>query len=174
MGDVGEDAGRDTRRRLTVTEAADALGVTVDAVRSRVKRGTIAHEREGGRVYVLLYADEARPGRAQDTDQVGDQGVGQPEDRTAELIATLREQLAAERQAHAEARRIIAGLVERIPAIEAPQEAADAAETVEQESERVEPRFAAPGAQEGVESRPWWRRLFGEGGLWTRRGDHHR
>jgi excisionase family DNA binding protein len=59
---VGEDPGRDTRRRLSVSEAADALGVTVDAVRSRVKRGTIAHERAGGRVYVLLGTDEARPG----------------------------------------------------------------------------------------------------------------
>src|SRR5215208_2617365 len=104
-----EDPGRDTRRRLSVAEAADALGVTVDAVRSRVKRGTIAHEREGGRVYVLLSADEPGPGHDQATDQGGDQGIGQTEDRTAELIATLREQLQAERQAHAEARRIIAG-----------------------------------------------------------------
>jgi hypothetical protein len=39
----------------------------------------------------------------------------------SELVAVLREQLAAERQAHAEVRRIIAGLVERILAIEAPR-----------------------------------------------------
>jgi hypothetical protein len=100
-----------------VAEAADALGVTVDAVRSRIKRGTIAHERKGGRVYVLLGADESRPGH----DQASDQGARESEDRTAELIATLREQLQTERQAHAEARRIIAGLVERIPALEAPE-----------------------------------------------------
>jgi flagellar motility protein MotE (MotC chaperone) len=139
-----------------VSEAADALGITVDAVRSRVKRGSIAHVREGGRVYVLLDADEARPGRDQDTDQ----GTREPEDRTAELIATLREQLEAERQAHAEARRIIAGLVERIPAIEAPQEPSEAAETVEQEPERTEPRPVTVESQEGVQ-RPWWRRWFG-------------
>jgi hypothetical protein len=112
-----EDPGQDTRRRQSVTEAADALGVTVDAVRSRIKRGTIAHERKGGRVYVLLGADESRPGH----DQASDQGARESEDRTAELIATLREQLQTERQAHAEARRIIAGLVERIPALEAPE-----------------------------------------------------
>jgi hypothetical protein len=48
-------------------------------------------------------------------------------------IAYLREQLEAERQAHAEARRIIAGLVERMPPqLETPQEAADASETVEE------------------------------------------
>ena len=40
-----------------MAEAADALGITVDAVRSRIKRGTIEHERVGGRVYVLLVAD---------------------------------------------------------------------------------------------------------------------
>jgi hypothetical protein len=118
-----------------VAEAADALGITVDAVRSRVKRGTIAHVRDGGRVYVLLGDDEARPGHDQDTDQVGDQGTTAPEDRTDELIATLREQLQAERQAHAEARRLLAAALERIPAIEAPQEASEASETVEEETE---------------------------------------
>jgi hypothetical protein len=44
------------------------------------------------------------------------------------LVAVLREQLAAERQAHAEARRILAGLVERIPQLEAPREAPEIAE----------------------------------------------
>jgi hypothetical protein len=107
-----------------VAEAADALGITVDAVRSRVKRGTIDHERKGGRVYVLLGADEARPGHDQDTDQVSDQGARESEDRTDELITALREQLQAERQAHAEARRLLAAALERIPPqLEAPSEA---------------------------------------------------
>jgi hypothetical protein len=58
-------------------------------------------------------------------------------------IAYLREQLEAERQAHAEARRIIAGLVERMPPqLETPQEAADASETVEDEPEAAEPQSA--------------------------------
>jgi hypothetical protein len=143
-----------------VAEAADALGITVDAVRSRVKRGTIDHERKGGRVYVLLGTDESRPGHDQYTDQVTDKGARESEDRTAELIATLREQLQAERQAHAEARRIIAGLVERIPAIEAPQEASEASGTVEEEPDRAEPHPATGDAQEGVQ-RPWWRKVFG-------------
>ena len=142
-----------------MAEAADALGITVDAVRSRIKRRTIDHERKGGRVYVLLGGDESRPGHDQHTDQVTDQGARESEDRTAELIATLREQLQAERQAHAEARRIIAGLVERIPAIEAPQEASEASETVEEEPERAEPRPATGEAQEVVQ-RPWWKRIF--------------
>jgi len=83
-----------------------------------------------------------------------------PHDRTSELIATLQEQLQAERQAHAEARRLLMAALERIPAIEAPQETADAAETVEEEPERAEPHSATGGAQEGAQGpqrRSWWR-----------------
>jgi hypothetical protein len=143
-----------------VAEAADALGITVDAVRSRIKRGTMAHERKGARVYVLLGADESRPGHDQDTDQVGDQGTTAPEDRTDELIATLREQLQAERQAHAEARRLLAAALERIPAIEAPADDRESPQTVEEEPERAQPQSSTEEAQEGVR-RPWWRRWFG-------------
>ena len=74
----------------------------------RVKRGTLLSTHEGGRLYVLLERDPTT-----DPERV--------HDRTSELTATLRDRLEAERQAHAEVRRTIAGLVERIPAIEAPQ-----------------------------------------------------
>jgi hypothetical protein len=137
---VGEDRTNPPSRRLTVDQAADALGVTAEAIRGRIRRDTIAFERVGGRVYVLL-PDE------QQTEQTPDQ---------SELVAVLREQLAAERQAHAEARRIIAGLVERLPPqLEAPSEARESTQT-----ERAEPRPDSAGAQEGAR-RPWWRRMFG-------------
>ena len=165
----------DTRQRLSVTEAAAALGVTVDAIRSRIKRSTIAHEREGGRVYVLLGDDELRPGYGQETDQASDQGTIETEDRTAELIATLREQLAEEREARRRADTIIAQLARAneeqartIRELEAPSEppseARESPQTVEEEPERAEPRPEASGAQEGVarpQKRSWWRRLFG-------------
>jgi hypothetical protein len=96
-------------RRLTIRQAADELGTSVVAVLGRVKRGSLAYEREGGRVYVLL-DDESRPGRDQSIDQ------------QAELIATLREQLEAEREANRENRRIIAALNARIRELEAPSE----------------------------------------------------
>jgi hypothetical protein len=53
----------------------------------------------------------------------------------------------------------LAAALERIPAIEAPQEASEDAERVEEAPERSEPRSDAGGAQEGVR-RPWWRRVF--------------
>jgi hypothetical protein len=127
-----------------VGQAADQLGISEGAVRNRIKRGTLQVEREAGRVYVLLAGAASRD---------------RPPDES-ELVAVLREQLAAERQAHAEARRIIAGLVERIPAIEAPSEARESPQTAAEEPERAESRSATGGAQDGVQ-RPWWRRVFG-------------
>jgi hypothetical protein len=136
-----------TDTRLTLRQAAAALDVSESAIRKRVARGTLRSDKgPDGRRYVYL-----------DTvaDTVTDEGadVSTPHKRDAlisELRAhngTLREQLEAERQAHAEARRIIAGLVEHFPAIEAPQENSKASETVEEDPERVEPRPVAPGPQ---------------------------
>ncbi len=135
-------------RDVTVSEAAQALGITAEAVRMRIKRGTLRSEKRGGRVYVLLGPDP--------TSELTDD---QAPDRTAELIATLREQLEAERQAHAEARRIIAGLVERLPpALEAP----GGPETATEQPGRVEPQPSVEGAQEPAQPpRSWWRRMFG-------------
>ena len=49
--------------------------------------------------------------------------------------------------------------LERMPAIEAPQEASEAAETVEEEPEGAEPHSATGGAQEGSR-RMWWQRFW--------------
>jgi hypothetical protein len=40
-----------------VAEAADALGISAEAVRMRVRRGTLRSEHVEGTVYVLLDAD---------------------------------------------------------------------------------------------------------------------
>jgi len=163
MGPYGRrDTGayRVTDERLSLREAAVRLGVSESAVRKRVERGTLRSDKgPDGRRYVYLDT-----GADNVTDTGADTFATHERDALiSELRAhndTLREQLEAERQAHAEARRIIAGLVERIPAIEAPQESPEAAETVEQEPERAEPRSDAPGDQEAAR-RPWWRRVFG-------------
>jgi hypothetical protein len=58
-----------TGRRLTPRQAADQLGVSVEAVRGRIKRGTIAHERDANRVFVILDADQTATGHDQGVDQ---------------------------------------------------------------------------------------------------------
>jgi hypothetical protein len=167
---VGEDrtgaTGAD-RRRLTVPQAAEALGVTVDAVRGRIRRGKLNSEQHAGTVYVWLDAPEEEDSRGPSatSHRPSDDQSERIED-FREQVVYLRELLQAERQAHAEARRIIAGLVERIPALEAPQDSPpggpQAPERAEQEQQgRGRPHSATGGAQEGVQQRPWWRRVFG-------------
>ena len=136
-------------------EAAEILGTSVDAVRMRVRRGRrLESEKDpDGRVYVWVNGDasETKPRPDSEFDAL----ISAKE----ETIATLREQLAAERQAHAEARRIIAGLVERTPAIEAPAELPpDASGSPETAS--AAPEGSCLGLERGAE-RPWWRRMFG-------------
>ena len=163
----GNDQGaphQPTGRRLTVPEAAEALGITADAVRSRIKRKTLKADREGGRVFVVLAGpDRARPTNAQ---AVTDQPTrGEAADDLREQVRYLRDQLRREQDAHAEARRIIAGLVQRVPAIDPPAEPPPSAsgppETGSEVPEDAAPRSDAPGPQTGAQRRPWWRRVFG-------------
>jgi hypothetical protein len=131
------DGSPPNQRRVTVREAVAALGISEGAVRMRIKRGTLESTREGERLYVLLHTDPTPDPTRSDSER---------------LISTLEEQLRLEREAHAEARRIIAGLVERIPALEAP-------ESPETPSEG---RSSTTGPPETpAEARPWWRRMFG-------------
>jgi hypothetical protein len=150
-GHTGEP--RANQERLTVAQAAQALGITEGAVRSRIKRGTLRTTKEGGTVYVLWGGGTSQANQTPNTGAPGDQ---------SELIASLqdqiqylREQLDAEREARTEERRrhdtVLAQLsaanaeqARTIRAIEAPPEApADSEtveETVEEAPERAEPR----------------------------------
>jgi len=116
----------------------------------RARRGTLEAEHgANGRLYVWLDADEPQSDSA---------ALISAKDET---IATLRDQLEAERQAHAEARRLLMAALERIPPqLEAPTEARESPETVEEQQGRGEPRSTAGEAQEGAQ-RPWWRRIIG-------------
>ena len=90
--------------RLTVPEAAQALGISPEAVRNRLSRGTLPSAKEDGTVYVLLEADSARHTDDVSHDIPGDAGaLISAKDET---IRILREQLEAERAASAELRRI--------------------------------------------------------------------
>jgi IS30 family transposase len=159
---VGEDRTRGgLDRALTVAQAADALGVSQDAVRKRIRRGTIQSGRDdSGRVYVYVPASETVHKTDQDTSRT------QPDSAalTSELRDRLRYvegQLEAERQAHAEARRLLMVALERIPPqLEAPQEATGGAERGEEEPEWAEPH-PATGEDQTVTTRPWWRKLLG-------------
>jgi hypothetical protein len=81
-----------------------------------------------------------------------------------ELVHALRGEIAHLRRESERKDAIIMSLSQAneeqartIRELEAPQEAADAAETVEEETQRAEPRPASDS--EGAR-RPWWRRVF--------------
>ena len=143
---MGEDTtGPPSGRRVSVDEAARALGLTVDAVRKRVQRGTIEHEKDGaGRVRIILDSPD-------NTSTVQDES---PETTGHTLIAAkdetieeLRDRVRALEEANRENRRVILALTSRIPQLEAPRGPTEDAETVEEEPERAEPQSDTPGPQ---------------------------
>ena len=150
--DEGDRRGLD---RLTVQEAASTLGISEGAVRKRVTRGTLRHEKEqDGRVYVYLDAGDRRG-----VDVGQDEGVD-PDNNA--LISQLRDEVAYLRDENRRKDEIIMQqtMTMRQLAAAQPQEPSEAVETVEEEPERAEPRPATGEVQEPLRRRPWWRRMF--------------
>jgi hypothetical protein len=105
---------RRPERRVHLSEAAEILGVSKDAVRMQVKRGTLRSEKgEDGRVYVWMNV-------IPDADPNGVHPQGEV-DPYRELVEELRDWVRSLEEANRENRRIIAALTSKIPAIEAPQ-----------------------------------------------------
>jgi hypothetical protein len=147
---VYPDPGRSTGRRLDVEDgtagrwldvnsAADELGVSTDAVRKRISRGTLRSDRKDGTVRVWLDDSGTEAGREAQVDG------GALVEVLKEQAEYLREQLAEEREARRRADTIIAQLTQanaalaaRVPELEASSETRDEPETVEEEPEGAE------------------------------------
>lgn len=143
MGEGRTDRPSPDLDRVTVAQAADALGVSQDAVRKRIARKTIPHDRdESGRVYVYLTPSETVHKTGQDTVQDAASKIVQDA-----YVRSLEDQISFLRRELERKDAILLNLTERIPQLEAP--------------EGSEPRPATGGAQEAAQRRPWWRRVFG-------------
>jgi uncharacterized coiled-coil protein SlyX len=158
VGEARTDRPSPDLDRLTVAQAAAALNISQDAVRKRIARGTIPHDRDdSGRVYVYLSTSETVHKTGQDTIQ--DDTTKTVQDA---YIRSLEDQIAFLRRELERKDAILLNLTERIPELEAPPEKRDSPETAEEEPQRAEePRPATGGAQEGVQRRSWWRRILG-------------
>jgi hypothetical protein len=130
-------------KRLTYAQAAHALGISIDATRMRVRRGTLRSERDGSRVFVILDADQVRP---------------DPDDTNDALNEHLREEVEFLREELRRKDHILAALVSRAPALEPPSdERADANAS----REETAGRYPSTGSREGSEKpASWWSRLF--------------
>ena len=155
-------------RRVSVPEAALLLGISEDAVRSRLRRRTLGKEKApDGTVFVILGgatgADRPPTGADQPTtDHATDRTSVTVTEVLRDQVEHLRQQLDAEREANRENRRIIAALVGRVPELEArvsteaAPEPPEQRETAPEDAERVE----TPAPENGAQRRPWWRRWF--------------
>jgi hypothetical protein len=153
--------------RVTVQEAADALGISVEAVRARMKRGTLRKEKAAdGTVYVWLDADQTPPNfdrPRQDDPRTGDQ-IADRAQPDAALLEALRDQIEMLRteleDRKEEARRkdaIIMSLSQRIPELEAPSEPREASETAAEDASKGD---VPPEPQEPARRRSWLYRFF--------------
>lgn len=147
--------------RVTVADAAKRLGVTQEAVRGRIRRGTIEYEKEeDGKTYVYLTPEEY------DTNYIDNTMTNAYINALKSQIDALERDKEYLREESERKDHIIMSLTQRIPAIEAP--AADSSKPSEpRESSVSDAETEAKGAavpQESAEDeikRSWWQRLFG-------------
>jgi hypothetical protein len=124
-----------------VSDAAKALQITPEAVRQRIRRGTIEYEQtEDGRYFVYVTPSGHVENTVLNTD-------------LRDYVETLKRELEIRNEELRRKDHIIAALTERIPAIEAPSEPRESPETASEEKEK--------GEKKPEEQRPWWRRMFG-------------
>src|SRR3954451_21431987 len=120
MGNTTQhDADTIGERRVSIRDAAELLGVTSDAIRARLRRGTLRKEiGPKGETIVVIDADTMPP--VGDTTQHDTDTTHPTADYVAAVekqVEILRSELAARNQELSEMRRLLAGALERIPTI---------------------------------------------------------
>jgi excisionase family DNA binding protein len=145
----------------TVAEAARLLGITEGAVRKRVERGKLRAEHDpAGR---LIVYPEGGAGATSTTSATRDQPRRSRDDRYTrsleEQVEYLRRQLERRDEELREHRRLLAGLIERVP--ELPPATTEARESPESSGPTPTPTEASAPQETPAQRRPWWRRIFG-------------
>jgi hypothetical protein len=138
-------------QRHTVKEAADELGITVDAVRGRIRRGKLDSVKLDGVMYVLLETtsreDQSDEPATESTTDASRQTANQARlvvdesglvGNQSELVGELRGQIDWLRREVERKDTIIMQMAQRIPELEAPPEP------------RESPQMASEGADRGV------------------------
>jgi hypothetical protein len=149
------------RERHTVKEAAEVLGTTVDAVRGRIRRGTLDSVKLDGVVYVLLDAtirEHQGDKSATEADSAAQQTANQPKlvADQSELVGELRGQIDWLRREVERKDTIIMQMAQRIPELEAPSEPRDAPEAASEGGAKDD----RPQPEERHQKRSWWREFF--------------
>src|SRR5215207_5349752 len=168
------------RVRMTVPEAATRLGISAEAVRARIHRGTLEHTKEGGTVYVLLTRHDVRHDdtrthydaeRAHHNDDarthhnavIPAEALRRLEDHNADLkdqVENLRRELEVRNDELRRKDHLLAAALERIPAIEPPDTPSEPRDSSVTVSEEPDKGTTTPPKQEPSQRRSWWRAFF--------------
>ena len=158
--DFAQDHPQDTLDRITVAQAAERLGVSQDAVRKRIARGTIRHDRgDDGRIFVYLDIFERASNTVQD-EPLQDPSKTVQDEVQDKYTQSLEDQIQFLRRELERKDTIILSLVQRVPQLEAPRDEPHARETASDDDGGTD---ETPGEDTG-EPRgrsSWWRRWFG-------------
>jgi hypothetical protein len=150
-----------------VAEASEALGISVEAVRGRIKRGTVEHERTPEGVYVFIDTDQPPTGHDQPSDQSRPDAAGALVEELRDRIAFLEGQLRRRDEEIGRRDAVLLNMTEAMKALNPPREAQsreEASESPESPGPSDAPPEAGREVQEATErqeERSWWRRMFG-------------
>ena len=132
-----------SKRKLNVQDAAEVLGISVDAVRMRARRGSLESVHESGRLYVWLDNNETGVKGSAERVRERVQNVAERElvEDLRDQVSFLRAQLQEERDENRRKDHLLAAALERIPPqLEPPQEKA--------QGKPSEPRESSEGVSE--------------------------
>jgi hypothetical protein len=156
LGEHNQEPRPHMSQRHTVKEAAEVLGTTVDAIRGRIRRGTLDSLKVDGQVYVLLDATN-REQHSDKSDSDSSDGRGLP-DVQSELVAELRSQNEWLRREVERKACILIEMAQRIPEVEAPSESPEGPQTALEDLTKGGDDVHTD--QEPAQRRSWLHRFF--------------
>ena len=154
-----DDAKTAGRKRVTVAQAAELLGLSAEAVRSRVQRGTLESEKVSGTVYVLLEdpaqtrpnTDKAHPQDGTQRNLIGDQ---------TEFIGSLQGQIEWLRREVERKDTLLMTLMQRVPELDPARDATPEPRYGPETTSTAPDRGTSQKDNVTQENPSWWRRFF--------------
>jgi len=136
---------------MNVNEAAEALGISSEGIRQRIRRGTLESDKgTDGRVYVWL---EGEANGSTESERESERDTHAVVTRLENEVQWLRREV--ERKD-----TLLMTLMHRVPELEAPQRPSEAPQEDGDGAGKTGQHHEGNGAQTGA-GRSWWRRWFG-------------
>ena len=158
--DTLQDPPQEALDEISVAQAAHRLGVTQDAVRKRIARGTIRHEKDHeGRIFVYL---DTLFERESETDQGNGQGAESKtvlDDDQDKYTRSLEDQIDFLRRELERKDTIIMSLSQHIPELEGSPELRE--DHMTDSEVTAKDKVPPEQQQEPSQRRSWWRAFFG-------------